>query len=198
MITLITALDKKVSKKFELIDEKFKKFEEEMSKLKNESMHSKTVLENSTKLLNQNKENIDFLLVSVDDFRNIIKIQSDNIEANFKKQQKKLDEMLVKNNELLNTNTLLSSNNVIKTIDNMTKSESSEKLDKESNKFDSRIKENSKRIENIESAIKIYNLSQMSESILKIKEILQTKSDNSDIQDIKGTLRNYYDLLRQN
>ncbi len=198
MITLIQALDKKVTKKFELIDEKFRKFEDETTKLKNESLHHKNYQENSTKLSNQFKENIDFLLVTVEDLRSILKIQSENIDNNFKQQQKKFEEILSKNNEFLNTNAVLSSNNLTKTIDLMSKSESSDKLEKGANKLEAKVKENSKRIENIENVLKTYNLTQMNESILKIKEILQTKSNTSNIHDIQEIIGNYTVLFSQN
>jgi hypothetical protein len=198
MITLIQALDKKVTKKFELIDEKFRKFEDETTKLKNESLHHKNYQENSTKLSNQFKENIDFLLVTVEDLRSILKIQSENIDNNFKQQQKKFEEILSKNNEFLNTNAVLSNNNLTKTIDLMSKSESSDKLEKGANKLEAKVKENSKRIENIENVLKTYNLTQMNESILKIKEILQTKSNTSNIHDIQEIIGNYTVLFSQN
>ena len=198
MLTLVQALDKKATKKFELIDEKFKKFEEETTKLKNESVHNKNVQENSTKLLNHNKENIDFLLVTIEDFRGILKIQSENIDNNFKQQQKRIEEILSKNNEVLNSNAALSSNNLIKSIDNLSKSESSDKLEKGANKIEAKIKENSKRIENIENVLKTYNLTQLNDSLVKVKEILQTKSNTSDIHDIKEIIGDYSVLFSQN
>ncbi len=198
ILTLIQALDKKATKKFELIDEKFKKFEEETTKLKNESVHNKNVQENSTKLLNHNKENIDFLLVTIEDFRGILKIQSENIDNNFKQQQKRIEEILSKNNEVLNSNAALSSNNLIKSIDNLSKSESSDKLEKGANKIEAKIKENSKRIENIENVLKTYNLTQLTDSLVKVKEILQTKSNTSDIHDIKEIIGDYSVLFSQN
>jgi len=181
-----------------LIDEKFRKFEDETTKLKNESLHHKNYQENSTKLSSQFKENIDFLLVTVEDLRSILKIQSENIDNNFKQQQKKFEEILSKNNEFLNTNAVLSSNNLTKTIDLMSKSESSDKLEKGANKLEAKVKENSKRIENIENVLKTYNLTQMNESILKIKEILQTKSNTSNIHDIQEIIGNYTVLFSQN
>ena len=192
MFSLIQGLDKKASKKFELIDEKFKRFEEETVKLKNDSINFKAIIENSTRLLNQNKENIDHLLITIEDFRSILKIQSENIENNIKIQKKKMEEILIRNNEVLNSNALISNNNLIKSIELATKSESSEKVDKGMNKLDPKIKENSKRIENIENILKTYNFTQMNESINKLMEVLSTKTNIADTNDIKEIIRIYF------
>ena len=176
--------EQKTFKKFELVDEKSRKIEEETVKNKNDTMNNKIIIEQANKSLNQNKENIDFLLLTVEEIKKVSKIQSVTIEETNQIQFKKIEELIdTKYSELQN---IISNNNINK-IEKITEIPEN-KTEKSTLKLEQKLREYSKRLEQTESVLKANNIVGINDLITKITETVLTKTNVTDTSELKSII----------
>ena len=184
--SLIRNLEQKTFKKFEFVEEKFKKFEDETIKLKLETNNNKINVDQALKSLVYDKENIDFLLLSVEEMKKVLKVQSDSFEENNKIMLQNLEEFLIsKHNDLL-INGIIPNNN--KTDDDINKTDKTDTIKKPAFKIENKSRDFYKRLEHIETIMKTIDINSISNSISKITDTLSSKTNVIETIELKDTV----------
>jgi hypothetical protein len=181
-------LEKKFTKKFEMINESTRKKEDEMSKLKYDVINIKTTIERIDRMNQLNNEKIEFFSSTNDGIKNLIKQDIDNIEQTFNNKLNSLNEYFT--SKLLEHEQTISSRNIIK-VEKM----DSDQKDSNNNTAVEFSKDINKKIQEIQKAVKVLNsnnnLDIMKAELNRLQENLNMKTNQSAFSELKDNYRKF-------
>ena len=187
-------VEKKFTKKFEMINETSRKKEDEMSKIKYDVINIKSFIEKFEKINQLNNEKLEFFNSANDGIKNLIKKEIDNIDIVISNKLNSLNEF-VQSKFQEHEQTFLS-RNIVK----IEKCESDQK-DSNNNTAIEFSKDINKKIQEIQKAVKVLNSNNnvdiLRAEVTKLQENLNSKTNQTAFSELKD---NYcmYILIQYN